>query len=165
MLIEVHIVKAMISPVVMSGCEIWTINKAFLLKNWWFWTVSLEKILEIPLDSKEIKPVNPKGNLPWIFIEKDWCLSWSSSSNTLASWYKEPIHWKRLWYWERLKAGVEEDNRGWNIWWHHWLNGHEFEQALGDSEGQRSLFCCSPCDHKESDTTEWLNSALYCVIH
>ena len=108
--------KAMVFPVVMSGCEIWTINKAFLLKNWWFWIVLLERILDIPLDSEEIKPVNPKGNLLWIFIEKDWCWSWSSSSNTLASWYKELTHWKRLQCWERLKAGVEGDDRGSDDW-------------------------------------------------
>ena len=66
---KVCIVKAMIFPIVMYGCESWTIKKA----EWWiidaFWTVALEKILESALDSKEIKPVNPKGNHSWIFIE------------------------------------------------------------------------------------------------
>ena len=66
---KVHLVKAMVFPVVMYGCENWTIKKAEL-KNWCFWTVVLENIFESPLDSKEIKPVNPKGNQPWILIRR-----------------------------------------------------------------------------------------------
>ena len=80
---KVHIVKAMAFPVVMYGCESWTKKKAdcfsafwlrshvesWLLKNWCFWTVVLEKTLESPLDYEEIKPINPKGNQPWIFTE------------------------------------------------------------------------------------------------
>ena len=62
------VVKAMVFPVVMYGCESWTIKKAESQKNWCFQTVVLEKTLENPLDSKEIKPVNPKGTQPWIFI-------------------------------------------------------------------------------------------------
>ena len=78
-------------------------------KNWCFWTVVLEKTLETPLDNKEIKPVNPKGNQSWIFIG-----IWSWSSCNLATWCKELTHWKRSWCWERLKAGGEGDNRGWD---------------------------------------------------
>ena len=62
--------KAMVFQVVMYGCQSWTIKKAWEPKNWCFWTVVLEKTLEGRLDSKEIKPVNPKGNQPWIFIGK-----------------------------------------------------------------------------------------------
>ena len=80
-------------------------------KNWCFWTVVLEKTLESPLDCKEIKSVNSKGNQPWIIHWKDWC--WSS--NTLATWCEELTHWKRPWCWERLKAG-EGDDRGWDGW-------------------------------------------------
>ena len=58
----------MVFPAVMYRCESWTIKKAWMLKNWYFWTVMFEKILESPLDCKEIKPVNPKENQPWIFI-------------------------------------------------------------------------------------------------
>ena len=83
-------------------------------KNWCFWTVVLEKILESPLDCKEIKPVHPKGdqsiNIHW----KDWCWSWSS--NTLATWCKELTHWKSPWCWETLKVGGEGDDRGWDAW-------------------------------------------------
>ena len=89
-------------------------KECWVLKNWCFWTVVLEKTLENPLDCKKIKRVNPKGksvlNIHW----KDWCWSWNSSA--LATWCKELTHWKRLWCWERLKAGGEEDDRGWAGW-------------------------------------------------
>ena len=65
---KVHLVKAMIFPVVMYGCESCTINKAERWKNWCFWTVVLEKTLKSPLDCKDIQPANPKGNQSWIFI-------------------------------------------------------------------------------------------------
>ena len=81
-------------------------------KNWCFWTVVLEKTLESPLDCKEIKLVNPKGNqnIHW----REWCWSWNS--NTLATWCEELTHWKISWYWERLKAEREEDDKGWDGW-------------------------------------------------
>ena len=79
-------------------------------KNWCFWTVVLEKTLESPLDCKEIQPVYPKGNQSRILIGRtDWFWSWNS--NTLATWCKELTHWKRPWFWERLKAGEEGDDR------------------------------------------------------
>ena len=65
---KVRLVKAMVFPVVMYGCESWTVNKAECWRIDAFWTVVLEKILESPLDCKEIKPVNPKGSQQWIFI-------------------------------------------------------------------------------------------------
>ena len=68
LLTKVHLVKAMVFPVVMCGCESWTRKQAGVPKNWCFWTVVLEKTFESLLDCKEIKPVNPKGNLLWIFI-------------------------------------------------------------------------------------------------
>ena len=74
---------------------------------------SVEEILESPLDCKEIKPVNVKGNHSWIF-RKDWCWRWNSS--ILATWWEELTHWKRPWCWERLKAGGEGANRGWDGW-------------------------------------------------
>ena len=80
-------------------------------KNWYFWTVVLEKTLESPLDYKEIQPVNPKGNQSWILEGlKVW------NSNTLATWFKELTHLKRPWCWERLKAGGEGDDREWDGW-------------------------------------------------
>ena len=82
---------------------------------------------------------------------------WSWSSNTLATWCKEPTHWKRLWCLERLRAekGATEDEM---VGWYDWLNGHEFEQTPGDSKEQGSLACCSLLGCKVSDMTEWLNN-------
>ena len=132
----------------------WFQKKSSLLpKNWCSWPVVLEKTLESPLDCMEIKPINPKGNQPWIFkdysifnIQKDWCWSWSS--NTLATWCEESTHWKRPWCWERLKAKGEEDEM---VGEHHQHNEHECEQAPGDSKGQGNLGCCSLCVRKELD--------------
>ena len=70
LLIKVCIVKAVVFPVVMYRCENWTRKKTELLKNWCFWTMVLGKTLESPLDSKEIKPISPKGNQPWLFIRR-----------------------------------------------------------------------------------------------
>ena len=84
---------------------------------------------------------------------KDW--HWSWSSNTLATCCKEPTHWKRPWCWERQE---EEGTTDEMIGWYHWLNGQEFEQTLGHSEGQGSLVCFSPWGCKELDTTERLNN-------
>ena len=88
-------------------------KEGWVLKNWCSWIVVLEQTLESPLNSKEIKPVHPKGNQFWLHW-KEWCWSWSS--NTSATWCKELTHWKRPWFWERLKAGREGDNRGWDGW-------------------------------------------------
>ena len=77
LLIKVHRVKAMVFPVAVYGCESWATKKGWVSKNWCFQTVVLEKTLESLLDSQEIKPVDPKGNQPWIFM--DWCWSWSSN--------------------------------------------------------------------------------------
>ena len=102
-----------------------------VLKNWCFWTVVLEKTLESCLDCKEIKPVNPKANQSWIFIGR-------TDAEVPILWLAdiEPTHLKRLWCWERLKAGREGDNREGQqmVGWYHRLNGYEHEQALGDGE-------------------------------
>ena len=89
-------------------------------------------------------------NIHW----KDWCWSFS----TLATWCEEPTHGKRPWCWERPKAEAEGAAEGEMVGWHHWLSGHEFEQTLGDREGQGSLTCCCSWGHKELDTTEGLNN-------
>ena len=129
---KVHLVKAMVYPVVMYGCEIWTIKKAEHRKNWCFWTVVLEKTLESPLDCKEIKPVNPKGNQSWIFIgrtDAEAPICWPPD---IKNWLtrKDPDDGK---YWRQEKKGKTEDEM---IGWHHQLNGHEFEQAQGVGDGQ-----------------------------
>ena len=86
--------------------------------------LSNEKTLESPLDNKEIKLVNPKGNQSWIIHWKDWCWSWIS--NTLVTWCKELTHLKRPWCWERPRTRGEEADRGWDGW-----NG--FTDSMGRS--------------------------------
>ena len=130
-------------------------NEDWSPKNWCFWTVVLEKTLESSLDCK-IKPVNPKGYQPWIFIGRTDIWSWNS--NTLATdakrqfIEKDPNDGKDR---RQEEKGVTEDEM---VGWHHWLNGHEFEQAPGDNEGQGSLMCCSPWGRKELNMTEQLKN-------
>ena len=143
----------MVFQVVMDGCECWTIKKAEYQRIDAFKLWFQRRLLRVPWTARRSKQSVLKKsvlNIHW----KDWC--WSS--NTLATWCEEMTHWKSPWYWQRLKVGREGDDRGEMVGWYHWLNGHEFEQALGDSEGWESLVCYSPWDHKESDMTEWLNS-------
>ena len=111
---KVHIVKAGF-----SGSQVWMWGldhkEGWAPKNWCFWTAVLEKILEGPLDSKEITPVNPKGNQPWIFIGRTDAEAEAPIAPTaLDTCCKELTHWKRPWCWERLKVGGEGDNRGWD---------------------------------------------------
>ena len=100
----------------LSSSHIWMweldYKESWVLKNWCFWTVVLEKTLESLLDSKEIQPVNPKGNQSWIFIGR----TDAEAETPLATWYEERTHLKRPWHWERLKVGGEADDRGWNGW-------------------------------------------------
>ena len=84
-------------------------KESWVLKNWCFWSVMLEKTRESPLDCKEIQPVHLKRNQSWISLEGR-CWSWNS--NTLTTWCEELTHWNRPWIWERLKARGEEDHRG-----------------------------------------------------
>ena len=113
LLTKVCLVKAMVFPVVMYECESWTIKKVEHQRTDAFKLWFLEKTLESPLDCKEIKLVSPKGNQPWIHW-KDWYWSWRY--NTSATCFEEPTHWKRPRCWERLKAGGEGDDRGWDGW-------------------------------------------------
>ena len=110
---KVHLVKSMVFPVVMYGCENWTIKKAesltiFAIELWWYW-----RVLRVPWTARIsnqsiLKEISPEYSL------EDWCWSWSS--NTLATWWEELTHWKRSWRWEKLKAGGKGDNRGWDGW-------------------------------------------------
>ena len=136
--------------------SIWTIPKDYpawgdpwnQLKSLW---QLMEKTFESPLDCKEIQPVHPKGNQPWIFIGR-------TDAEAV-----DPIFWppdvkNRLIGkdhnvgkdWRKEAKGMTDDEM---VGWHHWLNGHKFEQTPGDSEGQGSLAYCSPWCGKESDMT------------
>ena len=112
-------------------------------------TVVLEKTLESPLDCKEIKPVNPKGNQHWIFmgridVEAEAPILWPPDAKSRLIG-KDPDGGKD---WRQEEKGMTEDEM---VGWHHCLNGYEFEEALGDGIGQGSLACCSLWGHKESD--------------
>ena len=122
------------------------LKEGWLPKNWCFWIVMLEKTLESPLDSKEIKPVNPKENQLWIFIGRT-----DAEAKTPVLWppVQRLTHWKKPWCWEGLRAEGKGAVKDEMVGWHHWLNAHEFEQALGDGEGQGSLACCHPWSHKK----------------
>ena len=138
---KVRIFKAVVFPVVMYGCEL-DHKKGWVLKNW-FWTVVSEKTFESPLDSKEIKSVNPEYSLEWLMLKLKLQyfthLMWRADSleKTLMlgktqgrrvqqrmKWMASPIPWTRVW------------------------------ANSGDSKRQGSLVCCSQWGHEESDTTE-----------
>ena len=149
---KVRLVKAMVFPVVMYGCESWTIKKSWVPKNWHFWTVVLK--------------IQPKVNQPWIFIGRtDWCLSWNS--NTLSTWCEELTLWKvpdARKNWRQEEKGTTENEM---VGWHHQFYGHEFEQAPGVGDGQGSLACCNPwgCRVGHDWVTElnWTISGKYLI--
>ena len=120
------------------------------------WTMVLEKTLESPLDCKEIKPVNPEGNQPWIYIGRtdakaEAPIVWPPE---VKNWLigKDPDAGKD---WRQEEKRMTEDEM---VGWQHWLNGHEFVQTLQDSEGLEYLASCRPCGGKESNTTQQLNN-------
>ena len=150
-----YLVKAMVFPVVMYGCESWTVKKAehrtidaFEL---WCWRRLLGVWLEI---CKEIQPVLSEGDQPWDFFgrndakaeapvlwpphEKSWLIG--KDSDTGRDWGQEE------------KGMTEDEIAG----WHHWLDGSESEWTLGVGDGQGGLACCDSWGRKELDTTEWL---------
>ena len=128
-------------PVVMYGCKSWTIKKAEQRRidafEQWCW-----RRLESPLDCKEIQPVHPKGNQSWILTgrtdaEAEAPILWPpDAKNWLIG--KSPDAGKD---WRQEEKGTTEDEM---VGWHLWLDGHEFEQALGAGDGQGGLVCCGP---------------------
>ena len=147
---KVPLVKAILFPVVMY---MWVLDhkESWAPKNWCFWTVVLAKTLESPLDCKEIQPVHPKGDQSWVFtgrndVEAETPILWPLDVKNWLIW-KYPDAGKD---WRQEEKGTTEDEM---VGWHHQLNGHEFEQTLGDSEGQGRLVCCSSWHRKKSDTT------------
>ena len=134
----------------------WELNykEGWVPRNWCFQTMALEKTLESLLDSKEIKPVNSKGNQSWIFTgrpdaEAEAQILWPPDVKKWLIW-KDP-HAGKDWRWEEKEMTGDEMVR-----WHR-LDGHELEQTPGIGDGQGGLVCCSPWGCKESDMTEPLN--------
>ena len=136
-------------------------KESWVLKNWCFWTVVLEKTLESPLDSKVIQLVYPKGNQSWIFLGKT-----DAEAETPILWPpevkkrligKDPDAGKD---WRQEEKGTTEDEM---VEWHHRLDGHEFEETLGVGDEQKSLVCCSSWGHEESDMTELNWSELHLI--
>ena len=141
-----------------SHVMVWMLDhkEGWVSKNWCFQMEVLEKTSESPSDCKEIKeiqPVNPKGNQPWLVIGRIDAKAKAKAPILwppgVKSWLigKDPDAGKG-WRQKEKRAAEDEIDR-----WHHWLNGHEFEQIPGYSEGQGNLVCCSSWGHKELDTT------------
>ena len=160
LLTKVGLVKVMVFPVVMDvrvGQK-----ESWAQKNWCFWTVVLEKTLESPLDCKEIKWVNPKGNQSWIFIGRTAAeadtpiVRPSDEKNWLIG--KDPDAGKD---WRQEEKGMTEDEM---VVWHHRPHGHEFEQAPGVGDGQENLVCCSPWGFKQSGHDEATDLNWYPLV-
>ena len=134
-------------------------KEGWMPENWCFWTVVLQKTLECPLDCREIKSANLKGNQSWIFtgrtdVEAEAPILWPpNAKNWLTG--KDPDTGKD---WGQEEKRMTEDEM---VGWHHWLNGYEFEQAPGIGDGQGSLACCSPwscrirCDWATEQQSQW----------
>ena len=128
-------------------------------------TVVLEKTLESPMDSKELQPVNPKGNQPWIFtgrtdVKLKLLILWPPDTNSQLI-EKDPDAGKD---WGHEEKETMEDH---TVGWHHQLNEHELEQTQGDSEGEGSLVCCSPWESKSwTQLSDWttINSCFNLIF-
>ena len=152
---KAHLVKAMVCPVVMYGCESWTIKKAEQQRidafELWYW----RRLLRVPWTAKGsnrsiLKEISPEHSLEGLMLKLKASVLWPPD---VKIWLigKDPDAEKD---WRKEKKGTTEDEM---VGWHHRFNGHEFEQAPGVGDGQGTLECCSPWAHKQLDTTEWVN--------
>ena len=153
--IKVCLVKVMVFPVVMYGCESWTVKKA---EHWridafelWCW----RRLLRVPWTSRRSNPVHSKGDQSWVFFGRN-----DAKAETPVFWPPHVKSWLigkdsdagRDWGQEEKRTTEDEMAE-----WHHWLDGCEFEWTPGCGDGQGGLACCDSWGRKESDTTEWLN--------
>ena len=130
-------------------------EEGWVLKNWCFWSVVLEKTLESPLDCKEIQPVHSEGDQPWDFFGRN-----DAEAESPVLWPPHAKSWllgkdsdaRRDWGQEE-KGTTEDEMAG----WYHWLDGHESQWTPGVGDGQGGLACCDSWGRKGSDTTERLN--------
>ena len=160
MLTKICIVKAIVFPIDMYRCESWTIKKAECQRidafELWCW----RRLFENSLDCKQIKPVHPKGNQPWVFtgradVGAEAPILWPPDAK---SWLtgKNPDVGKD---WRQKEKGETEDRM---IRWHHQFNGYEFEQAPGDSVGEGSLECCSSWVRKSQTwLSDWTKTTTW----
>ena len=141
---KVCLVKAMVFPVVLYGCESWTIKKAECWRidalELWYW----RRLLRVPWTARRsnqsiLKEISPEYSLEGLVLMRRT----DSLEKTDAG--KD---------WKQEEKGMTHDEM---VGWHHWFDGHEFEQAPGVGDGQGSLACCNPWSHNELDMTEWLN--------
>ena len=151
---KVHLIKAMVFPVVMYGCENWTLNKTECQKidafELWCW----RRLLRVPSTALELQSVHPKGNQSWIFTGRT-----DAEAETPVLWLPDAKNWLlgkdpdagKDW---RQEKGMTENE---TVGWHHWLDGHESGWAPGVGGGQGGLACCDSWGLKELDTTERLN--------
>ena len=126
--------------------ECWRID-AFEL---WCW----RRLLRVPWTAKRsnesvLKEISPEYSLEELILKLKF--------HTFATWCEELTHWKYPDAGKEWRQEEKETTEDEMVGWQHWLNGHEFEQAPGDCDGQRNLACCSPWDHKKSDKSEQLN--------
>ena len=151
---KVHLVKAMLFPVVMYGCESWTIKKAECRRidafEVWCW----RRLLRVPRTARRsnqsiLKEIGPEYSLEGLMLKLK--LQYCGYLMVRTDSFEKTLIWKD---WRQEKGTTEDEMAG----WHHWLDGHDFVQALGDAEGQGSLVCCSPWVTKESDMTERMNN-------
>ena len=152
---KVRLVKAMVFPMVMYGCESWTIKKAERQRIDAFELWCFRRLFESPLDCKEIQSVHPKGYQSWVFIgrtdvEAETPILWPPYAKSWLIW-KGPGAGKD---WGQEEKGMTEHEM---VGWHHWLNGHGFGWTLGVGDGQGGLVWCSPWGLEELDMTEQLN--------
>ena len=152
MLTNVHLIKAMVFPGVIYGCESWTIKKAEHWRTdglnwWWCW----KRFLRVPWTARRsnqsiLKEISPEYLLEGVMLKLK--LQYFGHLMGRTDSFENPDAGKD---WRREEKGMTEDEM---VGWHHWLNGHDFEQAPGVGDGWEGLVCCSPWDRKESDMTE-----------
>ena len=152
-----HLVKAMVFPVVMYGCESWTIKKAEHQRSDAFELWSWRRLLKVLWTARRsnqfiLKEISPECSLEVLMLKPklETPILWPPDEKNWLIW-KDPDAGKD---WRQEEKWTREDEM---IAWHHWLNGREFESTLGVGDRQWGLAYCSPWGHKESDTTEWLS--------
>ena len=153
---KVCLVKAMVFPVVMYGHESWTIKKTEYPRidsfELWCW----RRLLRVPWTARRsnqpiLKEINPEYSLEGLMLNLK--LQFFGPPDTKSQLIRKYHDARKYWRWEERRTTEDE-----MVEWHYQLNGHEFEQALGDGEGHGSLTCCSTNVCKELDTIEWLNN-------